>query len=403
MKAEFKGGSPKGTVAAPPSKSYAHRLLIAAALAAGESQLQGVALSQDIRATLDCLSALGAKYRLEDGVLHMNGCGGRPAAAGPLLCGESGSTLRLLLPVALLGGGEIRFCGTERLMARGVGVYREILTGTGIMLTEEKNALRISGLLQPGIYRPRGDVSSQFISGLLLALPLLPADSRIEIRPPVESRSYIRLTLDVLERFGIAVLPQGENAFAVPGGQQYRPGRFAVEGDWSNAAFFYALGALGGAVEVTGLNPHSLQGDRVCLDMLAALDSPGAELDLSDCPDLGPVLFAVAAAKHGARFYGTRRLAIKESDRVQAMLAELKKFGVEGKTGDNTVEIIAKSFGPPQQPLWGHNDHRIVMALSVLAAFTGGVIEGAEAVNKSFGGFFRALRQLGLEVDYADG
>ena len=402
MQVEIKAGHPRGTVAAPPSKSYAHRLLIGAALAAGESALQGIAMSQDVEATLRCLAALGAGYRLEGDALYVLGCGGKPAAKEPLLCGESGSTLRFLLPVALLGGGEIRFCGTERLMARGVGVYQEIFAPQGVDFCQKSDTLQVRGALKSGVYRPRGDVSSQFISGLLFALPLLAEDSRVEMQPPVESRAYIGLTLDVLRRCGISILPQGENAFAVAGGQHYQGGCFSVEGDWSNAAFFYALNALGGEVQVTGLNPHSLQGDRLCVEMLAALEKPGAELDLSNCPDLGPVLFAVAAAKHGAGFYGTKRLAIKESDRVQAMMEELAKFGVDGVIGENSVEISGGTFSPPCQPLQGHNDHRIVMALSVLAAFTGGIIQGAEAVNKSFGGFFQALSQLGLEVCYGD-
>ena len=401
MRAIIETGAARGCVAAPPSKSCAHRLLIGAALAAGESRIDGVAMSQDILATMDCVRMLGAEVREENGRLWVKGCGGRPAAGAslPVLpCRESGSTLRFLIPTALCAGGGV-FRGAERLMARGVSVYEELLKERGVAFAVERDALTVSGRLQPGLYRLRGDVSSQFISGLLFALPLLEEDSVIEILPPFESRGYVDMTLEALNVFGIRVDRQEETRFLVPGGQRYQPAQVTVEGDWSQAAFFYGLNALGGQVNVTGLRADSLQGDRSCERLMKAMTGGSLQADLSDCPDLAPVLFAVAAGlEHGAHFTGTRRLAIKESSRATVMADELSKFGAEISVGENDVKIAPLPLHRPEKILRGHNDHRVVMALAVLATRFGGVIDDAQAVSKSYPEFFRDLAALGVQV-----
>ena len=395
MNVTIRPGRADGVAAVPPSKSCAHRLLICGALAKGTSVIDGVIESEDMLATLDCLRALGASVTKSGAVVTV--CGRAETPAGPFPCRESGSTLRFLLPVALALGTEAVFTGTERLMARGVSVYEEALAPKGITFTHTPRSLTVRGALTPGEYILRGDVSSQFVSGLLLALPLLAGESVIRLLPPVESRSYIGLTLDALAQFGVRIEAEGDT-LRIPGGQPYMPCRAYVEGDWSNAAALAALNALGGHVTLTGLNPDSRQGDRVCLSLLARLDTPDAQIDLSDCPDLGPVLFAAAALKNGARFTGTRRLRIKESDRAAAMARELAKFGIRAEVGENDVRILPGTLVPPKEPLESHNDHRVVMALTLLAARAGGTVTGAEAVNKSFPGFFRTVRDLGLEI-----
>ena len=239
-------------------------------------------------------------------------------------------------------------------------------------------------------------MSSQFISGLLLALPLLAADSTLCVLPPVESRPYIDITLDVMRSFSVQVHEWDENCFFIPGQQHYAARVAAVEGDWSNAAFLLALGE---GVTVTGLRAESLQGDRVCRDMLRRLQSPGAQLDLTACPDLGPVLFAAAARAHGAVFTGTRRLRIKESDRVAAMAQELAKLGVRVDAEENRVTVHPGGIAAPCEVLDGHNDHRVVMALSVLATSVGGTIRGADAVAKSYPDFFEVLQSLGIRAE----
>ncbi len=384
-----------GIAVAPPSKSYAHRLLIAAALAEGESVIRDVAFSDDIEATLSCLRALGAEVDIEGSTVRVRGTGGKPEAMATLPCFESGSTLRFLVPVALLGG-DAEFSGTERLMARGVDVYRETLRD--IQLVSGKRELFVHGTLAAGHYRMRGDVSSQFISGMLFALPCLEGDSVLEILPPFESREYVDITLDVLARFGVEIERENALCYRIRGGQRYLPQNTAVEGDHSNAAFLLALSALGGDVRVTGLSEDSKQGDRVAASLLATLAGEDPVIDLADCPDLAPMLFAVAAAENGARFTGTRRLAIKESSRAEAMAAELSKLGITARVLENEVLIEKGTLHAPTVPIFGHGDHRIVMAMTLLLTLVGGKIEGAEAVRKSYPDFFEVLHALGIEV-----
>ena len=396
MKVTIIPGRAQGVIAAPPSKSCGHRMLLCAALAEGESRIRGISGSQDMEATMDCIRAMGGTCRREGDTVAVVGTGGRAAPQAVYPCRESGSTLRFCIPPALVPGGRAVFTGAARLMERGIGVYEEILPPKGISVEKMASTIALRGSLTAGTYTLRGDVSSQFVSGLLLALPLLAGDSTVCVLPPVESRPYIDITRDVMASFGVYVEEERENRFHIPGGQRYGSRAAAVEGDWSNAAF---LMALGDGVEVTGLRNNSLQGDRVCREMLRRLREPGAVLDLAPCPDLGPILFAAAARGHGAVFTGTRRLRIKESDRVAAMAQELAKFGVRVQAEENRVTVLPGGITAPTEELDGHNDHRIVMALSVLAASAGGTISGAEAVNKSYPDFFDALRTLGLTIE----
>ena len=385
---------PAGTAAAPPSKSMAHRKLICAGLAAGESVIRGVAPSQDVLATLDCLRALGAECRYQGDTVTVRGTDPFSAPDHAVLpCRECGSTLRFFVPLALLGGGDAVLTGSETLLRRPLGVYADLCRERGLRFEQSAAALSVRGPLPAGTFVLPGDVSSQFVSGLLFALPLLPGDSAIRLLPPVESRPYIDMTLSALRAFGVRAGWLDETTLSVPGGQRYQPRELAVEGDWSNAAFFLALG-----VPVTGLDADSLQGDRICVEYFKALDAGCAELDISDCPDLGPVLFAYAAARHGGRFTGIRRLRIKESDRAAAMAEELEKFGVLVALGEN-VAAVGTGLRAPERLLDGHNDHRIVMALSVLCARTGGTICGAEAVDKSFPDFFDRLNAIGVRAE----
>lgn len=397
MQVSLRPGKARGRATVPSSKSYAHRMVLAAALAQGGSCIRNVSPCQDIAATLDCASALGARCGTGTDPITLDGTGGRFPASAVLPCRESGSTLRFFLPVALAGGGTYQFTGTPRLFQRGVELYETMLGPTGIRFDKTTGGLTVSGRLRPGDYALPGNVSSQYVSGMLFALPLLEGDSRLTVLPPVESRNYIDITLAVLDRFGVTVEEAAPNCFRIPGKQRYRALDGTVEGDWSNGAFLLALNELGGDVRLEGLDPESLQGDRVFPALLRALDGPDPVIDLSGCPDLGPILFACAACKHGATFTGTRRLRIKESDRAAAMAEELEKFGVPVRVEENRV-TVAGGLRPPTETLDGHNDHRIVMSLAVLATVTGGTITGCQAVDKSFPGFFALLEQLGLEV-----
>ncbi len=388
----------RGELTAPPSKSMAHRLLLCAGLCKGESTVHGVADSEDVQATVDCLRTLGASVKLSGDTARVRGI--NEELEQPVLpCRECGSTLRFLIPIALLRETPVTLTGSRTLLGRPLSVYETICREQGLQFERQADALTVCGKLRAGSFAVPGNVSSQFISGLLFALPLLDTDSVIEIIPPVESEPYIRMTMQAMCLFGVTAQMQG-NRITVRGSQAYQPQNVQVEGDFSNAAFLDALNALGGNVHVKGLSEGSLQGDRIYRWFFELLDAGTPTLDLSDCPDLGPVCMALAAAKHGAKFTGTRRLREKESDRCAGMAQELLKFGVRCEVGENEMTVFASTLRTPDVPLYGHNDHRIVMALSLLLTLTGGSIEGAEAVRKSFPDFFTKLQSLGIEVDF---
>ena len=411
------GPPPSGVLAAPPSKSMAHRAVLCAALADGESRLTGLAHSQDIDATLAAAAALGAQVEAGESWARIAGAAPLQAPAAPVDCCESGSTLRFLIPLAALTGRPVAFTGRGRLMQRPQSVYQELFASQGLRFGQEGDTLTVAGPLRPGCFSLAGDVSSQFISGLLFALPLLDGDSRLCLKPPVESRSYIEMTRAAQSRFGVASAWLDEYTLAVPGGQAYRPRDMAIEGDWSQAAFPAALGVLAGDVTVTGLEPGTLQGDAVILDILRRCGGRaeavpggvrfqksalhGTKIDLADCPDLGPILMALGLLCEGETLItNAGRLRLKESDRIAAMEQELRKLGGRIESDGGTVTVRRSALHAPAGPLWGHNDHRVVMSLTVLAAAAGlpVQIDGAEAVAKSWPGFFAAVRQLGVEV-----
>ena len=412
------GPPPAGTLAAPPSKSMAHRAVLCGALAEGESRLPGLPHSQDRQATLAAPAALGAQVEAGETWARIRGACPLRAPAGPVDCGESGSTLRFLIPLAALTGQPVTFTGRGRLMQRPQNVYKELFASQGLPFRQEAGALTMAGPLRPGRFELAGDVSSQFVSGLLFALPLLAGGSRICLRPPVESRSYIEMTRAAQRRFGVVSRWADPNTLDIPGGQAYRPRDLAIEGDWSQAAFPAVLGALAGDVTVAGLEPDTLQGDAVILDILRRCGGriepapggfrffksrlQGTRIDLADCPDLGPVLMALGLLCEGETvIVNAGRLRLKESDRIAAMEQELRKLGGWIASDGGTVTVRRSALHPPAGPLWGHNDHRVVMSLTVLAAAAGLPVEigGAEAVAKSWPGFFAAMRQLGVEVE----
>ena len=403
MIAEIKPSKGRGIMEAPPSKSMAHRLLICAGLSEGKSVIEGISSSEDMKATLDCLSAIGAKYEIEGEKVTLTGADIRNIPENAVLrCRESGSTLRFFIPICLLDGKTFTFTGSEKLLSRPLSVYKEIFEKQGIYFEATAEKITLGGKLKSGVFEIPGNISSQFITGLLFVLPLLEEESKIKLIPPVESRSYINLTLEALSVFGIEVEWQDENTLFIKGGQSYKAAEAKVEGDYSNAAFFEALNVLGSEIKMTGLEPESLQGDKIYEKYFPLLEKGEKNIDISDCPDLGPILFAVAAAKNGGTFTGTKRLKIKESDRASAMAEELSKFGTKATVNEDSVIIDSSEFHAPTETLSGHNDHRIVMSCAVLSTLTGGKIEGAEASRKSLPDFFERLKKLGFEVTLYD-
>ncbi len=398
MNVHISKGFSHGTVKAPPSKSMAHRNLICAALSDGKSTVRGISMSQDVSATVDCLTALGARFDFDGENVSVSGASLHSVPDGTVLyCRESGSTLRFMLPLCLIGGAEVTLVGSRRLMQRPMDVYRLLCIERGIDYSSGDGFVKVKGRLASGRYDIAGDVSSQFVSGLLFALPLLDGDSIINLSGRIESRSYIDLTLCALHRSGIEAYWRDERSLFVKGGGRYSAVDTTVEGDYSNAAFLSALDVLGGSVTVNGLSADTVQGDAVYGRYFDMLKNGAPSLDISDCPDLGPILIALAAALNGAVLTGTNRLRIKESDRGAAMAAELAKFGAKIELGDGIITVRG-GLHAPSEVLCGHGDHRIVMALATLLTLFGGDISGAEAVNKSFPDYFEVLSSLGIEV-----
>ena len=386
-----------GRLSAPPSKSMAHRCLICGALSKGTSTIKGVEFSEDIKATTECLKALGADVEISGKTVRIGGISDKKEILSDTLnCRESGSTLRFLIPLCLLFDRKIRLNGSERLMQRSLSVYSDICANQGIVFLKDDSGVTVKGKLQCGKYAVRGDLSSQFISGLMFALPLLERDSVIDITGALESGSYLGMTVKALAEFGVRISRTDEHTVLIKGNQEYKPRELKIEGDYSNAAFLDAFNTIDGNVAVTGLKSDSVQGDRVYKQLFLQLEKGDTVIDVSDCPDLAPILMAVAAMKNGVTLTGTHRLKIKESDRGAAMAEELAKFGVKTENRENSIRVYKSELKTPYLPLYGHNDHRIVMSLAVLCTTVGGTIYGAEAVAKSFPSFFNKLKKLGI-------
>ena len=397
MRIKIEKGRAVGKITAPPSKSMSHRMLIAAALARGTSVIHGISNCEDVLASIDCLTALGAEFEWQHDMITVRGADFNLSHPDQVLfCRESGSTLRFMIPVSLLTGTEVTFEGAPGLMQRPMTVYEDLFSKKNISYTKSDNQILLNGTMSGGEYELPGNISSQFVSGLLFALPLLETSSTIRLTTQVESRSYIDMTIQALETFGVRVEWTDGQTLQIEGGQIYEPREVTVEGDASGAAFPEALNLFGGSVQVDGLISNSLQGDSVYPRLFNELITGAPTISIADCPDLAPILMTVAAAKNGATFTETARLKIKESDRASVLAQELQKFGMKVSVEKNTVRVEAVKWHAPTAELYGHNDHRIVMALAVLCTLTGGVINGAEAVSKSYPGFWSDLRALGI-------
>ncbi len=398
MTAKFKPCKLKGKISAPPSKSMAHRYLIGAALSKEKCTLFGVDYSEDILASIDCLRALGAEITINNDMVSVNPDNFMKSETSVLKCRESGSTLRFFIPLALCLGKKVLLNGSSRLFERPLDVYENLCRENNFTFQKDANSVTLCGNLKSGSYKIRGDISSQFITGLIFALVYLGDASSIEIIPPFESRSYINLTISALKSFGADVEFIDEYNIVIRRSKLHAySGK--IEGDYSNAAFLDAFNHIGSDIEIENLNTDSLQGDRVYAEYFDKISAETPCLDISDCPDLGPVLFALAALKNGAVFTGTDRLKAKESDRGMAMHEELRKLGGGLVFGDNMITVPKQELKYNGCILDGHNDHRIVMAMSVVLSKIGGEISGIEAVRKSYPAFFEDIQQLGANVD----
>lgn len=388
-----------GKINAPPSKSCAHRLLICAALAMGRSVIENIGVNDDITATVNCLRQMGAEIEIDGNKAVVDGIDAETMGDNiHLFCNESGSTLRFLIPLSLVFAKEVSFGGSGRLLERPQSVYEELFKEKGCYLEKNGESLVAGGNLTSGIYKVRGDVSSQFLTGLLFTLPLLKGNSKILLTTALESSPYVDITIDVLNQFGVTV-EKSEDGFFVKGGQHYQPRSLSVEGDWSNGAFLEAFNLIDGNVEVENLNYDSFQGDRIYRDFYRLIKEGSPTLDISDCPDLGPVLMSCGALCNGVKLVGTKRLKIKESDRGETMKAELRKFGVDVIVNEDEIIVPKTEIKAPVECVDCHNDHRIAMAMSLVCSKVGGTLFGAQCVNKSYPRYFDDIKSLGIECE----
>ena len=392
----------KGTVTPPPSKSQAHRLIIAAALSDGFCKLSNVDLSEDIQATLRCMRTLDADASADGTIIRGADLvdGHEEPAPEVMDCGESGSTLRFLIPVALALKGGGKFTGHGRLMERPQEPYFALFREKGIFYEQKDGVLTVEGKLTAGVYTLPGNVSSQFITGLLYALPLLEGDSRIELTTDLESRGYVDMTLDALKRFGVKAEYDGKRTFHVPGNQYYQHQNLAIEADWSNAAFWYGAKFLGCPVEIGGLDQASVQGDRAIAGFYEQMGGAGRlELDVSQCPDLVPPLAAMAALRAGetTAIVNAGRLRIKESDRLATVTEVLNALGAQVEEHEDHLVIHGREKLAGGVTVSGHNDHRIAMmaAIAAIRCEKPVTITGAECVKKSYPRFWEDYEALG--------
>lgn len=409
----------EGSITIPPSKSLSHRAIIAASLADGKSVISNVMFSKDIIATIEACKAIGAEIEVLESSLIIKGSKVK-RVSNEINANESGSTLRFMIPIALANFSEITFSGNNNLVNRPLDPYFEIFDKIGIKYEHEENKylpLKLNGMLTSGTYSVKGNISSQFITGLLFSLPLLEGTSKIIITTKLESVGYVDLTIDILKKFGIEIINNNYEEFIILGKQTYKPFDYEIEGDYSQAAFFLAAGAMGANLKLNGMNPNSYQGDKKILNDLKAFGCDiysgstlsclpsatiGATIDFSQSPDLGPILTVLASVSKGtSRFINAGRLRIKECDRITCMKEELNKMGAnisEEKDG-MTIQGVNRLKGAIVD---SHNDHRVAMALAMASLKTTGDIKilNAECVSKSFPNFWEVFKQIKGCIDY---
>lgn len=397
----------KGCVDIPASKSCAHRALICAALADGTSTISGITFSKDIYATIHAMSALGASFDIKDDIVTVRGTDGNISGQADIDCNESGSTLRFIIPIAAALGTDSLFHGRGRLPERPIDIYIRELTKNGVTFLTKTMPYHLSGKLRGGRFEIEGNVSSQFITGLLFALPLCDEDSEIILTSELESRPYVDITLDILKRFGISVT-ETENGFFVKGGQKYISCNERVEGDYSQAAFFYVANALGSDVTINNLKADSVQGDKEIIKIISNSFKNGVissfSADCSDIPDLVPILSVLGAyGSEKSVIYNAERLRIKESDRLAACADMLNRLGGNvSVTPDGLIIEPTGSLHGGEVDSFG--DHRIVMAAAIAALKCDSevIIHGAEATEKSYPDFFRDYTKLGGNANVID-
>ncbi len=403
----------RGEYKTPPSKSMTHRALICSALANGKSVISNIVLSEDIKATIDALRGLGAKFDIEGDTIYVTGIKKLKAPTKEIFCNESGSTLRFMIPICSLTNKEVTFTGAESLIKRPQSVYEKIFKDDNISYTKTTNKIVVNGSIKAREYVLDGSVSSQFFTGLMFSLPLLEENSYIYFENTLESESYIDLTVEMLEFYGVEV-QKLTNGYFIEGNQSYKPRNYRVEGDYSQAAFFLVGGVLSGAVKSKDLNHESLQGDKAILDIIKQVkgvviydesgyttmksQTYGTVVDISNCPDLGPIIALLLVLSKGkSKIVNAHRLRLKESDRIESTVTTLTKLGADIFVENNDIIINGKDSLNGGVSLDSYNDHRIAMMVSIAATVCKEPVEltNPYAINKSYPDFYRDYISLG--------
>lgn len=421
MNVTIKRAPLKGSIMIPPSKSLSHRAIIAASLAEGKSVISNVLFSKDIKATIDAMRACGATIEEHEDSLVIYGSNVK-RVKNVINANESGSTIRFMIPIALVANEPIEFRGENHLVKRPLDTFFEIFDNQGIKYErgEDYLPLKVYSGLKSGVFKVRGDISSQFITGLLYALPLLDGDSKIEITTNLESKGYIDLTLDMLNKFGITIENKDYKEFIIKGNQKFTPYDYTIEGDFSQSAFFLVADCLGADIRLLAMNMDSHQGDKKILKDIEDFNAKihyetqelyaeptilkGATIDFSQSPDLGPALTVLAALSQGtSEFINAGRLRIKECDRITCMREELEKMGakIEEHEDGMTIYGVNSLHGAVVD---SHNDHRVAMSLAMASLKCDGEIKilNAGCVSKSYPNFFSVFEKLGGNVTYED-
>ncbi|MBK5242857.1 3-phosphoshikimate 1-carboxyvinyltransferase [Clostridium sp.] len=408
----------QGKILVPPSKSLCHRAVIAAGLSSENCNIENIVFSEDILATCNAMKDLGVSVTKGRNNVIINGNNFLNITQNEIDCAESGSTLRFLIPIALLTGSEFTFTGSGRLVARPLTPYYKIFKEQDIKYSPSEGLpLTIQGKLKAGVYKLPGNISSQFITGLLFALPLLNGDSKIIVTTELESKAYVDLTIDILSKFSVHIENIGYKEINIVGNQKYIARNYRVEGDFSQAAFWIVAGILGGDIQCEDMNINSLQGDKAIVDIIMKMGgnisieegrikakkskTHGIIIDASECPDLVPILAVLASLSHGTtEIINAGRLRIKECDRLKAMATELTKLGGDVVETEDGLIIHGKE-SLEGGTVDSYNDHRIAMALSIASIRSNGpvIINDSACIKKSYPGFYKDFVMLGGKIN----
>ena len=409
-------GKIKGKVVVPSSKSLSHRALLAALLSDEDTKIYNLSICDDVIATMNIMEFLG-KTVIDKGDYHLvTKC---KCKEGTLNANESGSTLRFIIPILSYFNKEFCITGSKKLLSRPMGIYQDIYNKQKLVFELNENYIKVNGKLSNGVYEVPGDVSSQFITGLMYLLPLLDGDSRLIIKEPFESKSYVDLTIDVLDKFNVKIESLSNNEYYIKGNQKYKSSDYMVLGDYSQMAFWAVLGTINNDIIIDGMEEESLQGDKEIVNILKSnagnikyennfyyvykSDVKSLNIDLGMIPDLGPVLGVLGACSEGESIiYNCGRLKYKESDRLEAIKEELLKMNVDVRVISDKLVIKKCDNVKNIEMIDSHNDHRIFMALAVLGTISsnGVRINDEKCINKSYPTFLKHLEGLGIKVDY---